>query len=248
MKAGSQIARVLALLVEANGEFVPTARIAELLGLTSYDAGIRVSTLRNVRPDLTIENKRGIGYRLVVPGAGEQLPPVEQGNVVANAGPAPAVNDLSPAHKNLLAMLVEADGGFVRGRALSAGSGIPVPYLTNSFRKLGTARPDLVIEGKRGSGYRIAFPGVALREGEPTIKRGFVAPLHHRMAANKAILDLLPAKTAEMVKTIAAEAGEDVDAMLHRLISYGVEVHNGLRAAGENPVGLRAVTRQQVAA
>jgi hypothetical protein len=149
------------------------------------------------------------------------------------------VKPLSPAHLRIVALLTEADGAFVDGRTLAGAAKIPFDILGGWMAVIRRHRPDLVIEAKRGQGYRIgktvAPPAVALI----TTTSGGTVPLHRRMAANMAILDLLPAKTAEMVKAVALQAGEDVDATLHRLISYGVEVHNDLVFAGENPIALR---------
>jgi hypothetical protein len=153
---------------------------------------------------------------------------------------------LSPAHNRIVTMLLEADGAFVRGALLCAGAGIPMDLLSGWMRQIREARPDLLIESKHGSGYRVA--NVAAPEAvAPTIATmpgyrggaGPAVPLHRRMAASMAVLDLLAPKTAELVKLAAIDSCEDIDATLHRLISYGVEVHNDLVLAGENPVGLR---------
>jgi hypothetical protein len=151
---------------------------------------------------------------------------------------------LSPAHNRILAILREADGAFVPGVKLCAGASIPMTLLSSWVAQIRAAHPEMVIEGRKGSGYRVvsrgAEPGEALtvatiHPGRP----GAGVPLHRRMAANMAVLDLLPAKSAELVKLVAIETGEDTDATLHRLISYGVEVHNDLVFKGENPIALR---------
>lgn len=152
---------------------------------------------------------------------------------------------LTPAHHGILAMLQKADGAFVLGQALSAGVGIPMSLLAARVNQLRVANPELVIEGKKGSGYRLASPGTIMGKA-PTVATihsgmpGAGVPLHRRMAAMMAVLDLLPAKSAELVKKVALESGEDTDATLYRLISYGVEVHNDLVLEGNNPAGLRA--------
>ena len=64
--------------------------------------------------------------------------------------------------------------------------------------------------------------------------------MHVRMAANMAMLDLLPAKTAEIIKVIALETGETADETMSRLLSYGCEVHRDLIGTGVNPISLRA--------
>ncbi len=156
---------------------------------------------------------------------------------------------LSPAQNRIVTMLHEADGAFVRGALLCAGAGIPMDMLSGWMRQIREARPDLLIESKHGSGYRVAQVGTAESPGSaiatmPGYRGGVgpAVPLHRRMAANMAILDLLPPKTAELVKRAALDSCEDIDATLHRLISYGVEVHNDLVLSGENPVGLRRTT------
>ena len=159
---------------------------------------------------------------------------------------------LSPAHNRIVSMLVEADGSFVRGAALCSGAGIPMALLSNWMRTIREARPDLVIESRHGSGYRAA--ALAASAPAPTSvasipgyrgATGPAVPLHRRMAASMAVIDLLPPNTAELVKIVAAESGEAIDETLHRLISYGVEVHNDLVIGGENPVGLRPATESR---
>jgi hypothetical protein len=151
---------------------------------------------------------------------------------------------LSPAHNRILAILREAEGAFVLGATLCAGAGIPMSLLSGWVAQIRAAHPELVIEGRKGSGYRLASAGVKASEA-PTVATihpgtpGAGLPLHRRMAAMMAVLDLLPAKTAELVKMVAIETGEDIDGTLHRLISYGVEVHNDLVFKGENPIALR---------
>lgn len=147
---------------------------------------------------------------------------------------------LSPAHNRMLAMLHEAEGAFVRGAFLAAGGGIPMTLLSGWMRQIRNAHPELVIESKTGSGYRVVIAETAPTDAiDVAPKRPAAVPLHRRMSASMAMVDLLPAKSAEIVKVIAAESGEGFDATMHRLLSYGCEVHRDLVAEGENPVGLR---------
>lgn len=153
-----------------------------------------------------------------------------------------AYKPLSPAHLRLVTMLVEADGAFVAGRTLSSAASIPFEMLGGWIEVIRRHRPDLVIEGKRGAGYRIARTVAPSSTATIASIPGGVVPLHRRMAASMAVLDLLPAKAAELVKAVASESGEGVADTLHRLISYGVEVHRDLVNSGENPVGLRPIS------
>ena len=159
---------------------------------------------------------------------------------------------LSPRTTRILDLLIANRPGFVPGKQLAAAGDCSINALSYEMVKIRRAHPDLAIISLRGSGYRIVSGGLSETPAEPSADKavsiatiapdkpgGLAIPLHRRMAANLAILDLLPAKTAEMVKQAAMDACEDIDATLHRLISYGVEVHTDLVVHGENPVGLR---------
>ena len=160
-------------------------------------------------------------------------------------------NPLSPQTTRILDLLRANRPGFVPGKQLAAAGGCSINALSYEMVKIRRAHPDLVIISLRGSGYRIVSGETAIGTAPvkaesvsvatiaPDKPGGLAIPLHRRMAANLAILDLLPAKTAELVKRAAMDSCEDIDATLHRLISYGVEVHTDLLVHGENPVGLR---------
>jgi biotin operon repressor len=151
----------------------------------------------------------------------------------------------------IVAALQAANGGFIEGPALAEALGINPRHLPARMVATRQHYPNLVIEGRQHRGYRIvsgsvpdapapaATKAVSIATIAPDKPGGAAIPLHRRMAANLAILDLLPAKTAEQVKRAAMDAGEDIDATMHRLISYGIEVHTDLVVHGENPVGLR---------
>lgn len=172
---------------------------------------------------------------------------------------------LSAKTRQLLKLLQIADGGFVRGPFLAASLSIDMTDLSNQVRYLRAARHDLVIEGKHGKGYRIAAPDedgvarqlaitaaaaipVAAANGKPMHSSDAVDGksrlpgdyIHQRLSANLALLDLLPRKSALVIKQIALESGENVDACAARLIAYGAEVHRDLVGSGENPLALKA--------
>lgn len=150
---------------------------------------------------------------------------------------------LNPPLAKLERLLLHANGRFVSGRVLANGADIPMATLCNAIAKLTTRRPDLAIEGKRGSGYRIAKADTpaATPAAEPKLVK-LPPPMtaNERVAATATLLDLLRPRTAELVKTIALESGETADNCIMRLIAYGAEVHHSLVTDGDNPVGLPA--------
>jgi biotin operon repressor len=153
------------------------------------------------------------------------------------------MTSLGPALDKLECLLTAARGEFVGGQILAKATGVPMIALSNFIGQLRAKRPGVVIEGKRGKGYRLAsapapeanMPAVAA----PTATATVTAPTaNQRTAAAMSLLDLLRPRTAELVKTIALESGETADACVARLIAYGAEVHHSLVGDGENPVGL----------
>jgi hypothetical protein len=145
----------------------------------------------------------------------------------------------------LEAMLIEADGEFVAGQLFAKAVGIPMMNLSNFIKPLRDARPNRMIEGRRGKGYRAgslaqrrsvaaSIPTPAERQRQYRAATN----IHRRLATNMAMLDLLPPGAAELVKAIALDTGETADACLFRLVSYGVEVHHDLVSHGQNPLGL----------
>jgi biotin operon repressor len=169
-----------------------------------------------------------------------------------------AINPIAAIPRQLLALLQTAEGEFLRGQFIIAKLGIDMAHLPNMVSALRRARPDLAIEGRQGKGFRLvsakpnaptalqvaaATPTIAAN-GKPhhTTGRGRVPgdSLHQRFAANLAMLDLLPAASVEIVKTISMESGETAEATVARLIAYGCEVHRDLVASGQNPLALRS--------
>lgn len=144
---------------------------------------------------------------------------------------------LGPALAKLERLLAEANGGFVSGNALAAAAGIPMIALSNFIGQLRTKRPSLIIEGKRGHGYRIAASPTSTTRSGPK-PNGEVMTTNQCVAATATLLDMLRPKTAELVKKIALESGEPAESCIARLIAYGAEVHNDLVGSGENPLGL----------
>lgn len=149
------------------------------------------------------------------------------------------------------ALLVSAEGNWVPGVVLAKAVGIPLMNLGGFIKPLRTRCPDMVIEGRRGFGYRIAGAASALDQAralaaatpvaaETSQKPGTNYSIHRRLATNMAMLDLVPSSVAEAVKQIAFESQETADACLKRLVGYGVEVHRDLVASGENPLALVA--------
>ena len=153
---------------------------------------------------------------------------------------------LGPALDKLERLLTAAGGEFVGGQILASATGVPMIALSNFIGQLRAKRPGLVIEGKRGKGYRVA-------EAEPSASKsgpkpnGEVLTTNQRVATTAALLDMLRPKTAELVKTIALDSGETPDSCIARLIYYGAKVHQDLVAEGENPIGLVAPREAQSA-
>lgn len=161
---------------------------------------------------------------------------------------------LIPKLARIESRLMEADGEFVKGQQLADVAGVTMSELQPLMRRLMNARPNLLIEGRRGWGYRAGslrqrfavaeatpLPGKAAVSYQSVYNKGLRAgaSLHRRLATNLAMIDLLPPAAAALVRSIAAESGETLDAAAARLISYGAEVHHDLVLSGENPLGLR---------
>lgn len=177
------------------------------------------------------------------------------------------MSELSPVLARMLELLEAAGGDFVPGQVLAKQAGIPMISLGNFIKEIRLRRPELEIEGKRGFGYALKLRTspvpvlvfAAAPEFDPPRKprqgggrsyrqpKGAPAPvpMHIRMAASMAMLDLIPAKAAEILKVIALESGEITDETLLRLLSYGCEVHRDMIAGGENPLALRAPRTQE---
>ena len=144
-------------------------------------------------------------------------------------------------------MLWAAKGEFVPGRDLAAAIGIEMPALSNKMRQLRQHKPGLMLQAKNGSGYRIvprhegasAESCLARVRTSHTLPPG--TPALSRYAANLVLIDLLPAKAAELVKMTCLDTGESAESCVSRLITYGAEVHADLVASGENPLQLAQV-------
>lgn len=226
-----------ALLRDANGMFVPGQTLAKAVGVPVMNLGNFIRQLRIERPGVIIEGMRGAGYRMVPATA----PTIE--------------TQKAELFERMADILLAANGKFVTGGAIAARLGVEVKRLSSLTAQLRTRRPDLIVEGRHGSGYSArlavapapALPPIPDPPHKPHAGGGRACrpapaafPLHKRMAAAKALLDLLPPRAAEIVKNLALQSGESVDETTMRLIDYGQEVHNDLVASGENPVGLRA--------
>lgn len=149
---------------------------------------------------------------------------------------------LGPALAKLEQLLIAAQGDFVAGQALARAAGVPMIALSSFVGQLRAKRPQIVIEGKRGKGYRLADTSTVT----PAVLAKPVAPsANQRTAITASLLDLLRPASAELVKTIALDSGEAPDACVERLIAYGAEVHHSLVAEGENPVGLTAIKENE---
>ncbi|WP_439532070.1 hypothetical protein [Polymorphobacter sp.] len=148
---------------------------------------------------------------------------------------------LTEPQQRILDQLVAAQGNWVPGRTLAKTGAIPFEWLSNHMKVIRTHRPDLLIYGQSGRGYRAEHTTAAAVTPVKERPRG-LEPTHVTFAKTRAVLDLLPAGAASMVKEVALESGEPVQDVLHRLISYGIEVHNDLVRHGENPLALRRVS------
>lgn len=164
--------------------------------------------------------------------------------------------DLSAACQGLLKLLREADGAFVRGAFLAQRLNLDIAQLQQTANQLRRKRPDLPIEGRKGHGFRLvvdapgAAPDGAAPQFEPPAKpvrrRLIDNTANDRLALSMQLLRQLPGNTAELVKAIGVESGETAIATVHRLLSYGAEVHYDLVAQGENPLVLRSPRRGAV--
>lgn len=144
---------------------------------------------------------------------------------------------LGPALDKLERLLIDAKGSFVPGIDLASATGVPMIALSNFIGQLRTKRRALVIEGKRGKGYRVAeSPTPASKSGPKS--NGEVLPTNQRVAATATLLDMLRPQTAELVKKVTLDSGEPAESCIARLIAYGAEVHTDLVSSGENPLGL----------
>lgn len=144
---------------------------------------------------------------------------------------------LPPAIARLETLITGGAGDFVAGAALAQRIGIPTASLPGFIAELRRRRPDLVIEGKRGYGYRLVTP-ICAPPPPPAVKpeAGINRPLP--FAARASTLDLFIPALAEIVRDIALTSGETIDATVARLVAYGAEVHRDLVMGGENPIGL----------
>lgn len=151
---------------------------------------------------------------------------------------------LPPAIARLETLIAAGAGDFVAGAALAEGIGIPVASLPSFIAELRRRKPDLVIEGKRGRGYRLVT--LACSPPPPTavkVEAGTKRPLP--LAARASALDLFIPALAEIVRDIAFASGETIDATVARLVAYGAEVHRDLVMDGENPLGLCRLAAHQ---
>jgi biotin operon repressor len=149
------------------------------------------------------------------------------------------MTSLGPALDKLARLLTTANGEYVPGQTLASATGVPMISLSNFIGQLRSKRPDLVIEGKRGKGYRLAEAPTPTPKTGPKLT-GSCITTNERAAAARSLLDMLQPRTAEIVKTIALQSGETTEACIMRLIAYGAEVHHDLVNDGENPIGLVA--------
>lgn len=144
---------------------------------------------------------------------------------------------LSPAIARLEALIAAGDGAFVAGAALASGIGIPMASLSGFVAELRRRKPDLCIEGKRGHGYRLVVARPA-DTNPPAMADASIARPQSVPAVRADPLNLFTPTLAELVRTIALESGETIDAAIARLVAYGAEVHRELVMSGENPLGL----------
>jgi hypothetical protein len=240
----TQAEMVVDMLLAANGGYVTGPEIERALNGCPRTGGRLVDAARKARPDLTIINSLGQGYRIAnMPLAAEAK--AKEPATIETPAQAEQPTRLPPALASLKAALDAGNGQFVEGKRLASACGVPMPFLVNMIRALRTALPEAMIEGKRGYGYRLFVAGESHVAVDPKPRMANAAiPMHIRMAKTMAALDLIPTKAAEIVKVIALEANETGEQTLARLIAYGAEVHRDLVASGENPVGLRAIVKQ----
>lgn len=149
----------------------------------------------------------------------------------------------------IIAALVEARGNPVRGGRLADLAGISMDQLPNLMRAVAASRPDLQVASIRPHGYRAAALGpvtIQLRPGSqpdrarPDCSRRVpIEPAHlrHRRAID--LVALLDPGFAEKARSVALESEESLLETVHRLLSYGIEVHHCLVAEGEHPLQLR---------
>jgi hypothetical protein len=159
---------------------------------------------------------------------------------------APKINTTAtPARiEQLTAALIEAGGNPVRGRRLAEIADIKVDQLPNLMRVVAARRPDLQVQSIRPHGYRAAALGpvtIDLGPGsQPDRNRPrSVEPLHVRHRRGLDLMALLDTGFAEKVRSVALESEESLLETVHRLLSYGIEVHHCLISEGEHPVRLR---------
>jgi hypothetical protein len=145
---------------------------------------------------------------------------------------------LPPAIARLETLIAAGAGDFVAGTALAKGVGIPVASLAGFIGELRRCRPDLVIEGRRGHGYRLTSAPSCGPLPPPPLSDTSVTGRPATPTGRPDPLDLFMPPLAEIVRDIALVSGETVDATIARLVAYGVEVHRELVMSGENPLAL----------
>lgn len=151
---------------------------------------------------------------------------------------------LPPAIARLETLITAGAGDFVAGAALAQRIGIPTASLPGFIAELRRRRPDLVIEGKRGHGYRLVMPACSTpAPPEVNTEAGTNRPVP--LAARASTLDLFIPALAEIVRDIALASGETIDATVARLVAYGAEVHRDLVMDGENPFWLCRLAAHQ---
>lgn len=171
---------------------------------------------------------------------------------------------MSTKTQKLIDLLYECQGRFVTSVEIEHAVGATPRTGGRWIDVVRKSRPDLTIETVRGSGYRLVNPPPRpIETAEPApppppefepprkpksgngrsyrlAKGDKPTPMHVRMAASMAVLDLIPTKAAEILKVIALESGETTDETMLRLLSYGCEVHRDLVGGGANPISLRS--------
>lgn len=224
--------RVEQLLREAGDRFVTKQEIQRAAGSPVSVHNV-MNVLRQLRPGLLIESRRGVGWRLT----GEDTSGAPRGPVLADK-------------PRLMMELLETNlGEFVPGREIAHHAGALVDQLSSHATTIRRHRPDLAIDAERGFGFRARKSsepytppiGLAPRSGVAQAARPPMA-MHDRMRTVADLLAALAPVTAEQVKNVALESGENIDQALARLVNYGVAVHVDLVISGENPLGLRRQT------
>lgn len=229
--------RIVAALQEAKGQWVTRDQFVARVGIGARQVPVAILEARDAGWPIESHQTRGGGWRLAPGATRRDVLPV-----------APAQSGLgAPLSRNgaaMLAALEAAGGSFVSGKVLADPLGLFPSDLANIARHIMNKRPGIVIEGKKGSGYRLIVDGVAGHAKQhPAVARRptEIAPKHK---AHRAAIDLLQAlhpAVAEKVRSVALEAGEAAADTIHRLLEYGIEVHHDLVASGQHPLQLRRV-------